>query len=45
MVKAEPDSVIWLIVKVAVPVFLMIKAWDDVLPITTFPKLIEVEPT
>jgi len=45
VVKAEPDSVIWLIVKVAVPVFLMIKTWDDVLPTTKLPKLMDVEPT
>ena len=45
MLKAEPDSVIWLICKVAVPVFLMISAWDDVLPTTAFPKLMDVELT
>jgi hypothetical protein len=43
--KAEPDSAIWLIFNVAFPVFLMIKAWDNVLPATTFPKLMDVELT
>jgi len=42
MVKPEPDSVIWLIFNVAVPMFLMIKAWDNVVPTTTFPKLMDV---
>jgi hypothetical protein len=39
--KAEPVSVTWVIVKVAVPVFLMIKAWDKLVPTTSFPKLME----
>jgi hypothetical protein len=45
MLKLAPDSVIWLTFSVAVPMFLMIKAWDNVLPATTFPKLIDVELT
>ena len=45
MLKPEPATVIWLTLNVAVPMFLMIKAWDKVLPRTTLPKLMDVEPT
>jgi len=45
MLKLAPDSVIWLTFNVAVPMFLMIKGWDNVLPATTFPKLMDVELT
>jgi hypothetical protein len=45
MLKPAPDSVIWLTFNVPVPMFLMIKAWDNVLPTTTFPKLMDVELT
>jgi len=38
--NAEPVSFIWVMLMVAVPVFLMIKAWDVVVPTTSFPKLI-----
>ena len=41
----EPGAVIWVIFSVAVPVFLIIRACDDVVPTTTFPKLMDVEPT
>ena len=37
-----PDAVSWLMVKVAVPVLVMIKVWDKLLPTTTLPKLMEV---
>ena len=40
--KAEPVSLTCVIVSVAVPVFLMIKGWDKLLPTTPFRKLIEV---
>ena len=43
--KAEPVSVTWVMLSVAVPVLLMIKAWDKVLPTTVFPKLRGVELT
>src|SRR5260370_32506883 len=41
--NATPDSIIWLMVRVAVPLFVMIKAWDRLLPITAFPKFMELE--
>jgi hypothetical protein len=45
-VKAvEPDSVAWVMVKVAVPILVIIKTWDKVLPTTALPKLMEVELT
>jgi hypothetical protein len=43
--KAEPVSVTWVMLSVAVPVLVMIKTWDKVLPTTPFPKLREVELT
>ena len=43
--KPAPDSVIWLTFNAAVPMFLRIRAWDNVLPATTFPKLMDVELT
>jgi len=44
-VKTEPVSVSWVMLKVAVPVLVMIKACDDVLPTTPFPRFMEVELT
>jgi hypothetical protein len=44
-VKAGPDAATWVILSVAVPVFVMIKTWDNVLPTTLFPKLREAELT
>jgi len=41
--NAAPDSIIWVMVRVAVPLFVMIKAWDRLLPITAFPKFMELE--
>jgi hypothetical protein len=42
--KAGPDTFIWVMVNVAVPVLVMIKGWEVVVPTTSlFPKLIEVE--
>jgi hypothetical protein len=41
-VNAEPVSFICVMLRVAVPVFLIIKAWDVVVPTTSFTKLIEV---
>jgi hypothetical protein len=38
--KADPVSVTCVMVKVAVPVFLMIIGWDKLVPTTSFPKLI-----
>jgi hypothetical protein len=43
--KAEPVSITWVMLSVAVPVLVMIKARDKVLPTTPFPKLMEVELT
>jgi hypothetical protein len=43
--KAEPVSVTWVMLSVAVPVLLTIKTWDKILPTTPFPKLREVELT
>ena len=40
--KPAPDAVAWVMVKVAVPVFVIIKAWDKLLPTTTLRKLMEV---
>jgi hypothetical protein len=41
--KAEPVSFTWVMVNVAVPVFVMIKDWVELLPTTPFPKLIGLE--
>src|SRR5216684_4550154 len=35
-VKAEPVSVNWVMLNVAVPVLVMIKTWDELLPTTAF---------
>src|SRR6266566_2760379 len=40
--KTETVGFTWLMVRAAEPVFLMIKAWDKLVPTTSFPKLIEV---
>jgi len=39
---ADPDAVTCVIVKVAVPVFLMIKIWDKLVPTGSFTKLKDV---
>ena len=43
--KAAPDAVTWVMVNVAVPVLVTIKAWDKLLPTAEFPKLMELELT
>ena len=43
--KDEADAFICVMLNVAVPVLVMIKAWEAVVPTTSFPKLIEVELT
>ena len=43
--KAEPVSVTCVMVKLAVPVLVMIKTWEESLPTTSFPKLMDVELT
>lgn len=43
--KAAPVTLIWVMLKVAVPVLLMIKACEVVVLTTSFVKLIEVELT
>lgn len=40
--KPAPEAVSWVMVRVAVPVLVMIKAWDKLLPTTTLKKLMEV---
>ena len=42
---AEPVFVTWVMLNVAVPVLVMIKAWDELLLTTSFPKLMAVELT
>ncbi len=37
--NSEPVSLIWVMLRVAVPVFLIIRAWDVLVPTTSFPKL------
>jgi len=41
----EPDAVTWVMLKVAVPVLVMIKACDVFVPTGSFPKLMELELT
>ena len=43
--EPEPDAFTWVMLNVAVPVFVMIKTCDELLPTTRFPKLMDVEPT
>jgi len=43
--EPEPDVFTWVMLNVAVPVFVMIKTCDELLPTTRFPKLMDVEPT
>ena len=45
IVKPEPDAATWVIFRVAAPLFVTIKTWDNVLPTTAFPKLRDVELT
>jgi hypothetical protein len=40
--KADPDSFTWVMLSVAVPVFVMISAWDRLVPTTAFAKLMEL---
>jgi len=40
--KTETVGFTWVMVRAAVPVLRMIKAWDKLVPTTSFPKLIEV---
>jgi hypothetical protein len=39
---ADPDAVTWVMVNVAVPVLVMINAWDELVLTTAFTKLMEV---
>jgi hypothetical protein len=43
--KAEPDALIWLMFRVAVPLLVITSTWDKLVPTTELPKLIEVELT
>src|SRR5579859_3064505 len=43
--KAAPVSFTWVMVKVAVPVLVIIKSWEDLLATTSLPKLMELELT